>query len=295
MQVIVHGGAGSAPDDPDGRRDVLDAAAADADEANRPLTAVVRALRPLESDPRFNAGRGGAVQSDGRVRTDAGVMTGTGTTGAAAAMAGVEHAVEVARAVATETPHVCLAGERAVGFADAVGVDTRELLTDETRARYERADPPGGDVAAHLPWVRDRFGADDDASDGAAGQGDPRDHDTVGAVAVDGERVAAATSTAGRWFALAGRVGDVPQVGAGFFAGPAGGASATGAGEAIARDGLARRAVALLSESDAETAAERAIEEFAAAQSGAAGVIVAGTDGTLGAATNAEAMQTVRR
>jgi beta-aspartyl-peptidase (threonine type) len=307
MQVIVHGGAGSAPDDPDGRRGVLDAAAADATDADGPLTAVVRALRPLESDPRFNAGRGAAVQSDGRVRTDAGVMTGAGTTGAAAAMDGVEHAVEVARAVATETPHVCLAGERAVTFARAVGVDTRELLTEETRARYEAADPPGGDVADHLPWVRERFGDDGDggssegdSEDGAggatsAGREDPRDHDTVGAVAVDGERVAAATSTAGRWFALAGRVGDVPQVGAGFFAGPAGGASATGAGEAIARDGLARRAVGLLDESDAATAAERAIDEFAAAQSGAAGVIVAGTDGTVGAATNAEAMQTVRR
>src|SRR6056297_1045334 len=106
-------------------------------------------------------------------------------------------------------------------------------------------------------------GADCEAVDADTPDRDPTDHDTVGAVATDGERIAAATSTGGRWYALAGRVGDVPQVGSGFFATPSGGASATGAGEAIATNGLARRAVGLLDDGvDAAGAADRAIDAF---------------------------------
>ena len=117
----------------------------------------------------------------------------------------------------------------------------------------------------------------------------------MGAVATDGETVAAATSTAGRWYALAGRVGDVPQVGAGFYASPAGGASATGAGEDIARTGLARRAVALLADGVTPArAAERAIEEFDRGSEGDAGVIVVDAAGQMGEAYSSPAMQTAR-
>ena len=308
MQVIVHGGAGSPPEEPADRQAVLDEAAACGREQSTPLEAVCAAVRVLEVDPGFNAGVGGAVQSDGVVRTDAGVMTGDGTTGAAAAMPGVAHAVDVARAVAAETPHVCLAGERAVAFADAVGVETGvDLLTDRTRERWAGEDPPA-DLADQVEWVRERFGSGVAGDvEGAGGHpahdvgedrpaGPPQDHDTVGAVAVDGDAVAAATSTGGRWAALAGRVGDVPQVGSGFFASPAGGASATGAGEDIAREGLARRAVALLEQgADAGTAARLAIEEFDDAAEGSAGVVVAGTDGSTGEAYCSPAMQTARR
>ncbi|WP_415379223.1 isoaspartyl peptidase/L-asparaginase [Halosimplex sp. TS25] len=315
MQIIAHGGAGSPPDEPADRQAVLDEAAACGAEAADPVAAVCAAVRVLEVDPAFNAGVGGAVQSDGIIRTDAGLMTADGGVGAAGAMPGVCHAVEVARAVMEETPHVMLAGERAVSFADAVDVETGiDLWADRTRERWADADPPVDDPQAHLQWVRDRFGgeesgatgeaddgsaaADDptsDAESAASARADPHDHDTVGAVARDGDEIAAATSTGGRWCALSGRVGDVPQVGAGFYASAAGGASATGAGEDIAREGLARRAVALLERgADAETAARIAIEEFDDAADGDAGIIVVGADGTVGEAFNSPAMQTAR-
>ena len=327
MQVLVHGGAGSPPSEPDDRQGVLETAADRASDQSRPLAAVRDAVATLEADPRFNAGVGGAVQSDGVVRTDAGVMTGDGRVGAAAAMEGVCHAVDVARAVATETPHVLLAGDRAVAFAEAMGVDTDvDLWTDRTRERWADADPPTA-TDDHLAWVRERFGggvagdvadggdsggsvtggATDDGGDGRASDGgdgrgsagadaSPRDHDTVGAVARDGDAVAAATSTGGRWCALAGRVGDVPQVGAGFYASPAGGASATGAGEDIARAGLARRAVTLLEQgADAPAAARRAIAEFGDRADGTAGVVVLDADGRAGEAYDSPAMQTARR
>ncbi|WP_276272793.1 isoaspartyl peptidase/L-asparaginase [Haloarcula litorea] len=279
MFVIVHGGAGSAPDAPAGRQATLSEAAERARDAATPVEAVRTAVRPLEADPAFNAGVGGAVQSDGVVRTDAGLMTDDGTTGAACAMSHVAHALDVAHVVARETPHVLVAGERAVDLAAASGVETdADLLTDETRTRYEDADPPEGDAGDHLAWVRDHFAGTD----------------TVGAVATDGDRLAAATSTAGRWFALAGRVGDVPQVGAGFYADERGGASATGEGEAIARFGLARRAVDLLDTYGPRQAAREAVAEFEDATGGRAGVIVADHAGHAGGEFNTEAMQTAR-
>ncbi|MFB6165195.1 MAG: isoaspartyl peptidase/L-asparaginase [Haloarculaceae archaeon] len=292
MHLFAHGGAGSATDHPGPRQRALEAAATAGSDVQSPVSAVVAAVRTLESDPQFNAGVGGAVQSDGRVRTDAGLMTadpsGGDAVGAACAMPGVEHAVDVARLVATETPHVLLAGDRAVAFARAEGVAVdRDLRTERTRERWRSLDPPpADDLAAQLSWVHDRFG------DGPA-RADATDHDTVGAVATDGEHLAAATSTGGRWCALAGRVGDVPQVGSGFFASAAGAASATGAGEAIARRNLARRTVELLEAGRSpDAAAASAIDDLEAATGEGAGVIAVDRSGERGSSSNTEAMQT---
>ncbi|WP_435346179.1 isoaspartyl peptidase/L-asparaginase [Haloarchaeobius sp. HRN-SO-5] len=289
MQVIVHGGAGSPPDAPADRQAVLDEAAATGAEARTPVDAVERAVHVLESSPRFNAGVGGAVQSDGVVRTDAGVMTDDRSAGAACSMPGVEHAVSVARVVMEETPHVCVSGEHAVSLAEAFDVETGvDLWSDRTRDRWADEDVPEGGPREHLDYLQSRFGRTD--PDGNASE---HDHDTVGAVASDGDHVAAATSTGGRWLALAGRVGDVPQVGNGFYCAPAGGASATGAGEDIARVTLSRRAVRHLeSGCDAQAAADRAIEAFGELTGSSAGVIVLGRDGSLGSAYNSDAMQT---
>ncbi|WP_262180377.1 isoaspartyl peptidase/L-asparaginase [Haloarcula laminariae] len=279
MHVAVHGGAGSPSEAPADRQRTLADAAATASSADTPLDAVRAAVRPLERDPAFNAGVGGAVQSDGVVRTEAGVMTDDGVTGAAAGLTGVARAADVAAVVARETPHLLVAGDPAVELAAASGIETGvELLTDGTRRRYAEADPPDHGTDAHLDWVRDRFGGTD----------------TVGAVATDGERLAAATSTAGRWFALAGRVGDVPQRGAGFFADDRGGASATGEGEAIARFGLARRAVELLDTFGPRNAADTAIAEFEAETGGRAGVLVLDHEGRVGSERNTAVMQTAR-
>ncbi|SFR54449.1 isoaspartyl peptidase/L-asparaginase [Halogeometricum limi] len=290
MRLIVHGGAGGVPDDPEPRQQTLDEAAATGASQGTPVDAVEAALRVLETDPAFNAGVGGAVQSDGRVRTDAGVMTSDRETGAVAGMDGVEHAVSVARVVMEETPHVFVAGRPAVDVADAFGVETGvDLFTTETRERWADANPPEGSPRDHLAWLEDRFGG---TSATASNDADLSDHDTVGAVAYDGDRFAAATSTGGRWFALAGRVGDVPQVGSGFYAAPAGAASATGAGEDIAKATLTRRAVGHVERGlNAQSAAELAIEEFAELTGSGAGVIVADDEG-VGSAFNTDGMQT---
>ena len=299
MKVIVHGGAGSPPDEPADRRAVLDTAAERGAAAGDVTDAVVAAVRVLESDPRFNAGVGAAIQSDGLARTDAGLMTDDLAAGAACSMPGVERALDVARLVKEETPHVLLAGVHAVDLAEAFGVETDvDLLTEETRERWTEEDAPESfDTAEHLAFVNGRFGRDADGGSGnraeTGDEGRSLDPDTVGAVARDGDRIAAATSTGGRWCALAGRVGDVPQVGSGFYATRAGGASATGAGEDIARVTLARRAVDHLERGrTAAEAADLALEEFEELTGATAGVIVLGRDGDHGQAYNSAAMQT---
>lgn len=278
MDVVVHGGAGRIPDDPDQRAKTVEAAAKRGTSTESPVVAVREAISHLERDPRFNAGIGSAVQSDGRIRTDAGIMTDTGDIGAACAMEGVRDAIAVADAVRTETPHVLLAGEHAVDFADAMGIETDvELSTRRTRERWADADLGGRSVMEQCEAVRARFGAG---------------HDTVGAVATDGTRIVAGTSTGGRWYALAGRVGDVPQVGCGYFASPSGGVSTTGAGEDIARVMLAREAAERLARGEPpEAAATGAIEDFERASDRNAGLIVLSPSGDVGSAYTSEAMQ----
>ncbi|WP_232687215.1 isoaspartyl peptidase/L-asparaginase [Halobacterium zhouii] len=313
MKIIVHGGAGSSPDEPEPRQATLDEAASAGADEDTVTDAVEAAIRVLEGNPRFNAGVGGAVQSDGIVRTDAGVMRSgragddrtespdgraTREAGAAASMPGVEAAISVARAVMEETPHVMLNGVHAVDFADDVGVKTEcDLWSEDTRKRWDDLeDHPDGGPREHLEWIRDKFGAMnlDNGGDNSR-TSDDKDHDTVGAVAYDGDEFAAATSTGGRWLALAGRVGDVPQIGSGFYAAPAGAASATGAGEAIAKTTLTRRAVRHLEDGmSAQAAAEQAVEELEEMTGEGAGVIVLDSDGGFGEAFNTDGMQTAR-
>lgn len=311
MDLIVHGGAGSAPDEPERRQRALDAAATAGAAEETPLDAVEVAVRALEHDPQFNAGIGASVQSDGVPRTDAGLMTSDRAIGSAASMPGVEHAVTVARVVLEETPHVQVGGVHAVDLAEAFDVPVEvDLWSDRTRERWNEEDAPPRHLGVQLDWVNERFGstdpdgnaADDGRGDrkgdgtGAVGgrsDADPGPQDTVGAVARDGDEIVAATSTGGRWGALAGRVGDVPQVGSGFFATDAAGASSTGAGEDIVRTTMAKEAVsAVEAGADADTAAQRAIERFAEHADGTAGVIVADADGGLGSTFDSEAMQT---
>ena len=303
MQLIVHGGAGGKPDEPEPRQAVLDEAAEAGATCDDPVDAVEAAVHVLESSPRFNAGVGSAVQSDGGIRTDAGIMTDDRAVGAACSMANVEHAVSVARLVMEETPHGFLAGDHAVALADADGIETGvDLWSDRTREKWADLEPPEGGPKAQLEWIRDQYGrTDPDGRDETqqtelpAGVGDEHDHDTVGAVAFDGDRLAAATSTGGRWLALAGRVGDVPQVGSGFYCCPAAGVSATGAGEDIARVTLSRRVARHVERGlDAQAATELAIEEFGELTGSSAGVIAIDSQGRLGSAYNSDGMQTGR-
>jgi beta-aspartyl-peptidase (threonine type) len=92
----------------------------------------------------------------------------------------------------------------------------------------------------------------------------PGDSDTVGAVATDGVTFAAASSTGGTISTLLGRVGDVPLLGCGIFAGEGAAVAVTGSGDFLARKMLSLRVYQdLRAGTDGPTAIANAVALFA--------------------------------
>src|SRR5437764_6696503 len=82
------------------------------------LDAVEAAVRVLEDDPHFNAGKGSVFTSNGTNEMDAAIMDGK--TRNAGAVATVQHArnpIVLARAVMDKSKHVILVGAGAEAFA----------------------------------------------------------------------------------------------------------------------------------------------------------------------------------
>jgi beta-aspartyl-peptidase (threonine type) len=240
--IVVHGGAGNAKAYEDGCRAAV-SCARDALRAGQPaVAAAIAAVRSLEDDGRFNAGRGAVLGMDGEtVETSASVMDTRGALGAVAGVRNVRNPILLAEAVA-QTPHCLLVGEGTDRLARLLGLEEsrhdHERALDsyrQTMRELAAGEPvlPGVDNGVFgrlwnypLPWneALRRHGCG-----------------TVGAVVRDASgSFAVATSTGGVAPALLGRVGDSPLVGSGFYCGPAGAVGATGIGEAIIRRLLAR-------------------------------------------------------
>ncbi len=236
------------------------------------LDAVVAAVRVLEDDPLFNAGRGAVYAANGTLELDASLMDGA--TLRAGAVAGVRHVrspIELARRVLEHSPHVMLAGQGAEEFALEQGmppVPNSFFATAHRRLELERilhGEPAGPESLTG----------------------------TVGAVALDDRgNLAAATSTGGltgkRW----GRVGDSPIIGAGTYAAnDACAVSATGHGEYFIRLAAAHEIAALmrhcgLGVSEAADTVLRQIGELG----GYGGVIAIGRDGAIALSFNSDGM-----
>ncbi len=230
--LVIHGGSGSmargvlSPGaDAAGRAGLAAALAAGAAVlrgGGAALDAVEAAVRTMEDDPVFNAGRGSVFTAEGRIECDAAIMDGT--TRLAGAVAGVRttrHPITLARAVMERSPHVFLAGSGADAFARAHDVEAAAPDWFETAERRRQL----GEILA-----------DPDAPFDSGMK-----YGTVGAVAVDSAgHVAAATSTGGLTAKKWGRVGDSPLIGAGTYADDrAAAVSCTGAGEVFIRLGVA--------------------------------------------------------
>jgi beta-aspartyl-peptidase (threonine type) len=274
--IILHGGAGADPADGRaelraGMRAALDAGWRVLARDGTSLDAVEAAVRSLEDHPRFNAGRGSVLTSDGTVEMDASIMEGDRLRcGAVACVSRVSNAVTLARRVLDDGRHVLFVADGAHAFARAHGLtdcDPAALVTDRQRERLAKR-PPVGAAAA-----------------GAAG--------TVGAVAIDRHgTVAAATSTGGMMGKQPGRVGDSALIGCGTYADSTlGGVSCTGDGEAIIRVVLARRALEFLKEAgDPEYAANVAVNLLVEEGRGEGGLILVDWRGRVGYAQSTPLM-----
>ena len=209
-----------------GLEQALEAGAAILDRRETALDAVEAAVRVLEEDICFNAGRGSVLTAEGHVELDAAIMDGsTRRAGAVAGLRTTRAPISLARLLMEQGPHVFLSGRGADEFARSAKLEQIENSWFEIPERRRQLD----ELLAN-------GGFDEDVKYG-----------TVGAVAVDVDgHVAAATSTGGLTAKRWGRVGDAPLIGAGTFADDRSAAvSATGSGEyfirAVAAHQLAER------------------------------------------------------
>jgi beta-aspartyl-peptidase (threonine type) len=242
----------------------LEAGGAILDRGGSALDAVEAAVKVLEDDPHFNAGRGAVFTYEGKNELDAAIMDGRDRrAGAVAGVTQTRNPVSLARAVMEDSPHVFMAGAGANAFARDSGlaqVDQSYFYTELRWQQLEELKRRG----AHYFDIDLKYG-------------------TVGAVARDSRgHVAAATSTGGltgkRW----GRIGDAPVIGAGTYADDrAGAVSSTGSGEHYIRVGLAHEICGRMRFlEEAPKAAADKVQAEMRSLGGSGGVIVVAADGT---------------
>ena len=236
--IVAHGGVGSSSEWNDGCERAAKEGFSILSSGGTSLDAVQAAAIVLENDGRFNAGSGSILRLDGKtMEMDASIMDSEGKMGAVAALQAVRNPIRVAREV-MNTPHILFAGEGANRFARQRGVaephpganeeavrrfQKLRTLLGEKRHDELRASWKNFDLRSHWNF--------DVAYDEMFGHGD-----TIGAVAIDRNGVlAVANSTGGASPMLAGRGGDTPLPGCGFYAGSAAAVAATGIGEEIIR------------------------------------------------------------
>ncbi|WP_284734407.1 isoaspartyl peptidase/L-asparaginase family protein [Sphingosinicella terrae] len=233
--LAVHGGAKLiAPDAREGnRRGCLAALAAGRTVLTRggsAIDAVEAAVRILEADPTFNAGKGSALTGEGEIEMCAAIMSGVDlAVGAVGVIKAVRHPISVARLLMPED-EILVAGPGARRFAAEKGAelcDPEELVVEKQRRELA-------------------------------------EHDTVGAVALDtAGNLAAATSTGGLPGAKPGRMADSALPGCGYYADNAIGALAlSGKGEAIARLAISSEVIRLMPEIGPEAALERPLSKL---------------------------------
>ncbi|WP_269715048.1 isoaspartyl peptidase/L-asparaginase family protein [Caulobacter sp. NIBR2454] len=272
LSLALHGGAGAKPGRNYDReiahmkglveqaRDALRAGATALDVATSTTVA-------LEASGLYVAGRGASPNLAGEYELDACIMDGlSGKAGAVAALQGFKSPITAARAVMDRTPHVMLAGSGAARFAAEQALEA----IDDPKAWFTHA---GQFEANHAP--------------GALA------HGTVGCVVRDGEgRLAAATSTAGVFNKMPGRVGDSPIPAAGAWADAHVAVSCTGQGEyfirlaAAAQIGFRMR----FAGQSLEEATKAVIAELAAL-GGDGGLIAVSADGSVSTPFHSQGMK----
>lgn len=286
--IIVHGGAWDIPAELHAGHlaGCRAAAAAGWDILARggaALEAVEAAVRIMEDDPVFDAGRGSHLNADGVVELDAGMMDGaTLRAGAVAALRRVPNPITLARRVLHDSPHVFLVAEGAERFAQEAGIPLctpEDLVVPRERVLWEKKRAEG--VSPGTEFLPDATGA----AALSTGSSDIPSADTVGAVALDrAGNLAVGNSTGGTFFKSPGRVGDTPIIGCGLYADNTMGAAAcTGWGEQIMKTVLAKTTVdqlALLR--SANDAAHVAIAYFKHRVGGQGGVICISPEGEIG-------------
>jgi beta-aspartyl-peptidase (threonine type) len=213
------------------------------------MDAVEAAIRVVESNEADHwVGVGGLPNLLGEVELDASIMDGaTKRAGAVGGVKGFPHPITIARAVCEQLPqHLLLIGSGAERFADEMGIERGETLTDEARQMWrdglsdeglsKAAELQGPGEAAYRRSALERMRA-------MAPPGGP--WGTVNVIGLDSAgNLVVGVSTSGYPWKYPGRVGDSALIGSGNYCDNAvGGAACTGRGELAIRGNTARSVV----------------------------------------------------
>jgi L-asparaginase len=226
-KLIIHGGAGDNPDDKGGVEGtraslhrIVDQVYALLQAGATAIDAVTYACQLLEDDPRFNAGTGSVLQSDGQIRMSASLMAGDRQTFSGVInISRVQHPIDLAKFL-QQCPDRVLSDWGAAELARELAIPPYDPLTDQRLAEW---------LEARKTNFQRRMAA--------------VTRGTIGAVALDRSgNLCAGTSTGGRGFERIGRVSDSATP-AGNYATPVAAVSCTGVGEDILDEGLAVRIV----------------------------------------------------
>lgn len=289
ISIAVHGGAGDISPDrhaeaSQGCREAALVGWNVLQQGGSALDAVEAAVRCLEDNPAFNAGRGACLSAEGNIELDAGIMDGrTLEVGAVAGVELMKNPITLARHVLL-SPHVLLVGRGAEYFAQEQGIERcafDDLLTERQYQRWKQyLREHDIDPESEPSFIRREIAT--------LAARDEEKHGTVGAVAVDRTgALAAATSTGGIHNKYPGRVGDSPLVGGGFYADEYAAISCTGHGEDFARLLIAKRAADFVAQGcAAQEAADAAIAFLGAKAIGTGGLILVDRSGGVGFAWN---------
>ncbi|BAY64152.1 asparaginase [Calothrix brevissima NIES-22] len=238
-KLIIHGGAGSSLHGKGGVEAVRQALYQVVEEVYSLLAsganaseAVVLGCQLLEDNPRFNAGTGSVLQSDGQIRMSASLMDGTlRRFSGVINVSRVKNPIQLAQFLQT-SPDRVLSDYGSAELARELQIPSYNALTDLRLQEWiqERQDNFKSTMAGVV--------AEPELVESSnAGRG------TIGVVALDTYgRLAAGTSTGGKGFERIGRVSDSAMP-AGNYATTKAAVSCTGIGEDIIDECLAAKIV----------------------------------------------------
>lgn len=299
--LVIHGGAGNINQEKFTAEkqqvykaaldSALDAGYAVLETGGTALDAVETAIRMMEDNPFFNAGKGAVFTNQGKNELDASIMDGkTRNAGAVAVVTTIKNPITAARAVMEKSEHVMLIGKGAELFADEVGlqkVDPSYFYTEKRMRSLEKMREKEQIQLDHSDENKGNDGIPEDELE---------DHKfgTVGAVALDKNgNLAAGTSTGGMTNKKYGRVGDSPIIGAGTYADNNTCAiSATGHGEYFIRYVVAYDITALMKykKMPLKEATKKVIQGTLKEEGGDGGVIAVDKKGNISMEFNTTAM-----
>ncbi|AMM50948.1 hypothetical protein TH61_06810 [Rufibacter sp. DG15C] len=241
------------------------------------VDAVETAVRSLEDNPLFNAGKGAALTELGENKMDAAIMDGKDmNAGACSNVQQVKNPISLARAIMEKTKHVYLTSDGAMDFAREQELTLKPIPYFQEEERIKEWEKQH-EKEKKKPEARAKLRVD-----------------TVGAVALDQDgNLAAATSTGGLTNQMNGRVGDSPIIGAGTYANSEVVAvSCTGEGEEIMRSVLAHEVYALMKYKglSVQEAVDEAVDMYKKKIGGDKGIIAMDPNGEVGMVYNCNLM-----